>query len=136
VSFKTQITVAFGETDPAGLVYFPNILHYCHLAMERFFSERYQVDYSSLIRDQQLGFPTVKITAEFLTPIVYGDTVIVELTTIDIGNSSVTFKYLVQRWSDQVLCARLEQVHVAMNLATKRPVLIPSDLRQVLEDNR
>lgn len=41
---------------------------------------------------------------------------------------------LVQRWSDQFLYARIEQVHVAMNLANKSVVQIPADIRQILED--
>ena len=41
--------MAFGDTDPAGLVYYPNLLHYCHIAMERFFAERCEIKYSDLI---------------------------------------------------------------------------------------
>ena len=89
--FETQITIAFGDTDPAGLVYFPNILHYCHLAMERLFAEHCHREYSSLIKDDNLGFPTVRSNAEFLVPIVYGDTILVEIRTLEIGNSSLNF---------------------------------------------
>ncbi|MCA1633568.1 MAG: hypothetical protein LC802_07595 [Acidobacteria bacterium] len=34
MSFSTRITVRFGDTDPAGLVYYPNIFHYFHIALE------------------------------------------------------------------------------------------------------
>lgn len=38
--FSTRITVRFGDADPAGLVYYPVLFHYCHAAMEEFFAAR------------------------------------------------------------------------------------------------
>ena len=131
--FETQITIAFGDTDPAGLVYFPNILHYCHLAMERLFAEHCHREYSSLIKDDNLGFPTVRSNAEFLVPIVYGDTILVEIRTLEIGNSSLKLQYSIRRTSDGVLCSRVDQVHVAMNLSSRRSTAIPPTIRRELE---
>jgi len=133
VLFATQITIAFGDTDPAGLVYFPNILHYCHIAMERLFAEHCNREYSTLIRDADLGFPTVRSDAEFMVPLVYGDTIRVEIETLVIGNSSVKLQYSMWRTADEVLCSRVQQVHVAMNLSSRRSTLIPPDIRRELE---
>jgi len=41
MSFSTRITVRFGDTDPAGLVYYRNIFHYFHIALEEFFAARW-----------------------------------------------------------------------------------------------
>lgn len=125
--------MAFGDTDPAGLVYYPNLLHYCHLAMERYFAERCGISYSDLIAKEHVGFPTVKIEAEFLTPIVYGDEVEIEVEVVKVGNSSLELRYTIRRLSDQEICARVEQVHVAMSLQTKKSLSIPSYLRQQLD---
>lgn len=124
--------MAFGDTDPAGLVYYPNLLHYCHLAMERFFAEYCGIPYSDLIAKERIGFPTVKIDAEFLTPLIYGDDADIAVEVAAIGNSSLTLVYTIQRLRDQVLCARVEQVHVAMSLQTKKSQSIPSYLRETL----
>ena len=130
--FSTRISVAFGDTDPAGLVYYPNLLHYCHLAMERFFAEYCGIPYSDLIAKERIGFPTVKIDAEFLTPLLYGDDADIAVEVTAIGNSSLTLVYTIQRLRDQVVCARVEQVHVAMSLQTKKSQSIPSYLRETL----
>ena len=124
--------MAFGDTDPAGLVYYPNLLHYCHLAMERFFAEYCGIPYSDLIAKERIGFPTVKIDAEFLTPLLYGDDADIAVEVAAIGNSSLTLVYTIQRLRDQVVCARVEQVHVAMSLQTKKSQSIPSYLRETL----
>jgi len=134
VAFVTRISVAFGETDPAGLVYYPNILHYCHVAMERFFAECCNVAYSSLIQDQRIGFPTVKVEAEFAVPIVYGDNIDVEMRILKLGRSSIRVSYSISRSTDQVVCARIEQVQVAMDLITRHSRPIPNGLRERFDE--
>ena len=132
MNFSTRIKVAFGDTDPAGLVYYPNLLHYCHLAMERFFAEHCGLPYSDLIAKMRIGFPTVKIEAQFLSPIIYGDEVELTVDVVAIGNSSLRLGYTIRRVQDQLICARIQQVHVAMSLVTQKSELIPSYLRERL----
>ncbi|HYG09001.1 MAG TPA: thioesterase family protein [Pyrinomonadaceae bacterium] len=123
--FSTRITVRFGDTDPAGLVYYPNIFHYFHIALEEFFGARCGISYRRLMDAERIGFPTVKTETEFFAPLVYGDQVDVEIHVSRTGNSSATFEYAARRASDGLLCARSTQVHVAMNLDTRRPVPLP-----------
>lgn len=130
MSFSTRITVRFGDTDPAGIVYYPNIFHYFHIALEEFFAARCGLSYQRLIADERIGFPTVNTQAEFFVPIVYGDELDVEIFVSRTGNSSATFQYNARRASDGTLCARATQIHVAMNLDTRRPLPIPEKYRQ------
>jgi 4-hydroxybenzoyl-CoA thioesterase len=128
--FSTLIPVRFGDADPAGLVYYPIILHYLHVAMEEFFAGRCGIAYARLMQDERLGFPTVSVQAEFFVPLVYGDEALVELFISRVGRSSSTFEYTVRRASDGTLCARSTQVQVAMNLDTRRAVQIPDQYRE------
>ena len=93
--FKTRIPVRFGDCDPAGLVYYPIIFHYCHVAMEEFFAERCGIAYHKLMADERLGFPTVNVSAEFFAPLVYGDDAEIEVWVSRLGRKSVTFEYTV-----------------------------------------
>lgn len=127
--FSTRITVRFGDTDPAGLVYYPNIFHFFHIALEEFFGACCGISYQALMADERIGFPTVNTQAEFLVPFVYGDEADVEIFVSRTGNSSATFEYSARRASDGMLCARSTQIHVAMNLDTRRPVPIPEKYR-------
>ena len=127
--FSTRITVRFGDTDPAGLVYYPNIFHYFHIALEEFFGAQCGITYEHLMADERIGFPTVRTETEFFAALVYGDEVDAEIYVSRTGNSSATFEYAARRAGDGTLCARSTQVHVAMNLDTRRPVTIPEKYR-------
>jgi YbgC/YbaW family acyl-CoA thioester hydrolase len=134
--FSTRIRVRFGDADPAGLVYYPTIFHYLHIALEEFFAERCGIAYHKLMKDERIGFPTVNAKTEFFVPLVYGDDVDVELHVSSVGRSSVTFEYELKRIGDSLLCARSTQVHVCMNLDTRRAVTIPDTYRQIFDEGQ
>lgn len=129
--FSTRITVRFGETDPAGWVYYPVLFHYCHVAMEEFFAARCGVSYQRLMAEERIGFPTVNAQAEFFAPLVYGDEVELEVFISRVGGSSATFEYRLYRAADRVLCARASLVQVAMSMDERRAVRIPERYREV-----
>jgi YbgC/YbaW family acyl-CoA thioester hydrolase len=133
--FSTHITVRFGDCDPAGLVYYPVLFHYCHAAMEEFFAARCGTSYARLLAERRLGFPTVNVRAEFFAPFVYGDEASVEVWASAVGRTSVTFEYRLRRASDRMLCASATHVQVAMNLDERRAVPLPADLRRAFEQS-
>ena len=129
--FSTRITIRFADVDAAGLVYYPVLFHYCHVAMEEFFAARCGTSYHALMRDERIGFPTVNARAEFFVPLVYGDEVDVEVSVSRTGRSSATFEYRLRRASDGVLCASATLIQAAMNLDARRAVVVPERLRQL-----
>jgi YbgC/YbaW family acyl-CoA thioester hydrolase len=135
VTFKTLIPVRFGDCDPAGLVYYPTLFHYCHAAMEEFFAARCGVEYARLVSAERLGFPTVNAGAEFFGPLVYGDAVEVEVWASRVGRASVTFEYRLRRALDAKLCASMALVQVCMNLDERRAVPVPDNLRRAFESS-
>jgi 4-hydroxybenzoyl-CoA thioesterase len=129
MSFSTRIVVRFGEVDLVGFVYYPRLLHYCHVAFEEFVAARCGSTYAQLCAQERLGFPTVNIQAEFFAPLNYGDEVEITVAVARLGRSSVTFTYSLRRVSDETLCVRADIVQVAMNLDSFRPVEIPARYR-------
>ena len=134
--FDTRIPVRFGDCDPAGLVYYPVLFHYCHAAMEEFFAARCGTSYARLMAERRLGFPTVNVRAEFFAPFVYGDEASVEVWVSRVGNSSATFEYRLRRGAGGETCASATLVQVAMNLDERRAVPVPEDLRRAFERSR
>ena len=135
MTFNARITVRFGDADPAGLVYYPVLFHYCHAAMEEFFAARCGVTYAELVSRRRLGFPTVNVRAEFFAPFVYGDEVSVEVWVSRVGRSSATFEYRLRRASDGRLCASASLVQAAMSLDARAAVPVPEDLRRAFEQS-
>ena len=134
--FSALIPIRFGDCDPAGLVYYPVLFHYCHAAMEEFFAARCGVSYARLMADERVGFPTVNVRAEFFAPFVYGDVAEVEVWVSAVGRTSATFEYRLRRASDRELCATATLVQVSMNLDERRAVPVPEDLRRVFEQSQ
>src|SRR5438876_467589 len=93
MAYETTIVVNFGDIDPAQIVYYPNIFHYCHIAFERFFAEYAGIAYARVIGDERVGFPTVNASANFFNPIKYGEHIQVAVSIGRIGESSVEFRY-------------------------------------------
>ena len=131
--FTTRIVVRFGDCDPAGLVYYPALFHYCHVAMEEFFVARCGKSYARLMAEERLGFPTVNASAEFFAPFVYGEEAEVEVFVSRVGTSSATFEYRLRRAGEDALRARATLVQVALNLDERRPVPVPEELRRAFE---
>ena len=127
--FSTSITVRFADCDPVGFVYYPRVLHYCHVCMEEFFAERCGITYQKLLDDERIGFATVKIEAEYFVPLLYGDTAEVELEITDLGRSSARFNYSIKRADDSVLCAQSSQIQVAMDIDKRKAIPLPEKYR-------
>jgi len=128
--YKTRLTVRFGDVDKAGIVYFPRIFHYMHIAQEDFFAEYVGVPYHQLIEKEGIGFPTVSDATDFVGVIRYGDVLEITVFISRIGASSATFEFRLHRQATGELLARAAQVKVAVDVQTWQKVLIPDRLRQ------
>ena len=90
--FTTHILVRFGDLDAAGIAYYPNLVNFVHVAFEDFFSGHVGRPYPEVYADG-IGFPTVKVEVEFLSPVHFGDNVRIDVTVERVGNSSVQIRY-------------------------------------------
>jgi YbgC/YbaW family acyl-CoA thioester hydrolase len=133
MSFQIRLPVRFGDCDPAGFVYYPVLFHYFHLGLEDYFAERCGTSYARLLSERRLGFPTVHVETDFAAPLVYGDEFKLTVRVAEVGTSSAKFEYLITRAVDGVECARSTQVHVCLDLDTRRAVPIPDWLRTIFE---
>ncbi len=124
--------VHFEDVDAAGIVFFGTFLNYCHEAMERLF-EGADGGYVGLITRRKIGFPAVKVVAEYKAPLRYGDVARIEVTVPRIGTTSATLRYAFSRAVDGVHVATIDHVVVSSDLATMTKLPLPRDCRAVLE---
>jgi YbgC/YbaW family acyl-CoA thioester hydrolase len=129
-TYETTISVNFGDVDPAGIVYYPVIFHYCHIAFERFFAEAAGMPYARLINEENLGFPTVNVSADFSKRISYGEDVRFSVTVARIGRSSVQFRYQGLNSSGEIYFTALITT-VAVDMEKFTPVSIPQKYADV-----
>lgn len=131
--FQTQILVRFGDLDPAGIAYYPNLVNYLHEAFEDFFRGHVGRPYPELYREG-LGFPTVKLEVEYLRPVQYGDQVDIAVVVEHVGRSSVRLRYEASVQGRPVFTGR--NVVVTVNLKTFETLPVPAWLRERLEAAR
>ena len=125
--FKTSILVRFGDLDAAGIAYYPNLVNFLHEAFEDFFVGHVGRPYPEVFRDG-IGFPTVKVEMEFVSPVHYGDHVDIDVTVEHLGRSSVRIRYEGSVRGRPVFHAR--NTMVAVDMKTFRPTPLPDALRE------
>jgi 4-hydroxybenzoyl-CoA thioesterase len=131
MAITAAIDVQFGDCDPAAIVYYPTLFHYCHVAFERAWGEALGISYPDLIRHERLGFPTVHVDADFLSPVRYGDTVLIKVWVSKVGSSSAVFEFDGAVDGRPVL--RASHTKVCTNLDTLSKFAIPAHLRARFE---
>jgi 4-hydroxybenzoyl-CoA thioesterase len=122
--------VRFGDLDPAGVAYYPNLVHYLHVAMEDFFSGGLGRRYPDVIASG-IGFPTVKLEIEYDAPVRFGNTVNVSVAIEHVGRTSLRVRYEGQVEGRTVFRAR--NVLVCVDMKAFTPVPIPAELRAGFE---
>jgi 4-hydroxybenzoyl-CoA thioesterase len=130
MAYETIIQVYFGDVDPAHIVYYPNIFHYCHVAFERFFADFVGIPYPQLIESERLGFPAVKVASDFRKRIKYGEDIRLQVTVARLGNSSVEFCYH-GRSADGDSYFQANVTVVAVDMDTFKPVAVPAKYREI-----
>ena len=129
MTYETRIQVRFGDVDKAGIVYYPVVLHYCHVAFEDFFHDHVGTPYPELIATRHLGFPTVALETSFSSPFEYGMSVVAAVTVLDVGRSSTRWQY---HFRDDVTGDELASsvnTTAAVDMRTFQTVAVPDDLR-------
>lgn len=125
--FSTSILVRFGDLDAAGIAYYPRLVNFLHVAFEDFFAGHVGKTYPQVFREG-LGFPSVKIEMEFLSPVHYGERVNVSVLVLKVGRSSVQIQYQGSVEGRPVFKAR--QVAVVVDMKTFKSVQLPEWLRE------
>ena len=134
--FRSRQRIRFGDIDQTGMVYYPRILHFCHVAMEDFFGEALGVDYPQVLREERFGLPTVHLEVHFKRPMQYGDRIEVEVEVTKIGRTSVHWKYTIYRPGDPVELAVARTVTVGVDLDTFEKCPPPPLLRALFAAGR
>ncbi len=131
--FRSQQRVRFGDVDHAGIVYYPRILHYCHLAYEDWLIEAC-MGLHELIGIRRYGTPVVSLQSSFHAPLAHGDLLHVEVSVERVGARSFILGYRVISAALDRVCARMEVTHASVDLEGFRSVPIPQDLRDLFEE--
>ena len=130
MTFATRSRSRFGDIDVAGIAYYPKLLHYFHCGFEDWWSDELQHPYPRLLHDDKLGFPTVKLEAEFFAPVRYGDEPLVHLGILRLGSGSVEFGFGMTKGNEQKPLCRARVLTATVDMATMQKCTLPAVWRE------
>ena len=133
MSFTCTMPVRYGSIDYARIVYYPQFLHFCHVAMEEMFAAVVGVSYPDALQQEKVGYPTVRSEAEFARPVAYGETLEIRVTVPRMGTASIDFVYEGRRSSDGELAFRVRNTQVAVDMEAWESTPIPAHHRKAFE---
>jgi 4-hydroxybenzoyl-CoA thioesterase len=126
--FATEVTVRFGDCDPAGIVFYPRYFEMINNLVEDWCAQGLGMSFRELHMERGLGLPTVHIETAFVAPSELGEMLRAELRVQKIGGASVTLQVrLAGPAGEDRVRARL--VLALMNLKERRAIPIPEPLR-------
>lgn len=131
LTFSRPHKIHFSECDPAGIVFYPQYFVMFNNLLERWFDELLPEGFAGYILDQRLGFPTVRLEAEFKAVSRMGDEVQLELQVERIGSKSVTLRQSCISNRGE-LRMQVIQTYVTTSLETHRAIAIPDALYSAL----
>jgi acyl-CoA thioester hydrolase len=100
---RKEIFVRFGEVDSMRIVWHGNYMKYFEDGRESF-GAKYNLGYMDVYKHNVM-IPIVKVNCEYLRPLEYGDTAIVETRFINSEAAKIMFGYRIFRKSDNELMA-------------------------------
>ena len=130
-AFEHRLRVRFQHTDPAGIVFFANILVYCHEAYEELLRAG-GIPLEEFIGKRAQTLPLGHAEATFKRPFRAGQLVTVRVTVGRIGDRSFRLEYDLFGEGKEHL-ATAATVHVSVDPATGRSTGIAPELRALLE---
>jgi 4-hydroxybenzoyl-CoA thioesterase len=130
--FRVSYPIRFSHCDPAGQVYFPRFFDLLHDALEDWFNLGLQERFADFLMKQQLGTPTVGTQCDFVSPARFGDTLVLELTILRLGNSSIELAF--NGTIDGRVCLKCRHTICIFSTKTLKAVAIPETLRTRMQD--
>ena len=127
-------TVRFGDTDAAGVMHFPQLLHWCHEAYEESL-ERFGIAAAEVFptpgSSPSTALPIVHCRADFFKPLVCGDPLAIALEPRRLDPSCFEIHYRFS--SDGTAVAEGLTRHLAISVSQRERCALPALINRWLE---
>lgn len=110
---RRNVTIAWGDCDPAGIVYYPRYFQMFDTStVELFYAAAGYTKFEMMRRFDFAGFPMVDTGARFSMPSRFGDEVTIESRIARLGRSSFDIEHRLLRGSAIAIEAHEKRVWV------------------------
>lgn len=129
---ETEQRVYYADTDHGGVVYYSNYLKWFEIGRTEILRQS-GFDYNDFEK-QGIIAPVVEVKCCYKKPAKYNDLITIKTSIENIGNSSIKFSYEILRKNDNILLAEGYTVNVFVDKKTEKPIRIPDNLRNKLQN--
>ena len=106
----------------------------CDVTMEELFAAVVGVPYHVVILEERVGYPTVRVEADYRKPVPMGETVEMHVSVERIGNRSVDFRYEGRRKSDGESAFVIRSRAVSTHMDDWHSIPLPEHHRRAFEE--
>ena len=128
-----EVEVAFGDCDPAGIVFFPNYSKWMDASSLNYFRQCGLPSWRELKKTRGIvGMPLLEIHTKFRRPATYGERLQIHTSVIEWRDKVLVHRHLVKR-GDELLCEGTEirafVVHPPEDPERIQAIPIPEDIK-------
>lgn len=129
-SMDYPFEVKWGDTDAAGIVFFPNFYKWMNEATHHFF-KKIGHDCATLLREEKISVPLLEAKCQFKTPLFFEDQVTIHSTIREVRNKVIIIDHVFERDSEKI--AEGYEIRAWTSFEGKpKAVLIPDNVREAL----
>jgi len=129
--FEHQITVSWGDCDPAQIAYTANIPAWGLLAVEAWYKACLEANWYELNLHYGIGTPFVAMGFQFKSPVTPLELLAIRVFVVKLGNSSVVHR--VEGRQAGIVCFTGETTAAFVNATDMKPIPIPENMRQRIQ---
>jgi len=129
-----QVRVNFGDTDAAGIVYYPNYFKWFDIAGHQFFRS-IGLPPAKLMKEQNIILPLLDVGCTFERPLYYDDIITIKTAVEEVNRKTIKLRHEVFR--EEVRTGHGFELRGWVKEENGRifAVPIPDDVRQLLEED-
>lgn len=132
-AFGHPMDIRFQDVDGAAIVFYSRFFEYFHDGYAAFL-RHHGISLADVVRSGEWLAPLTHAEAEYVSPLKFGDSAVVEIVRARLGNSSLRVGYRIVMAGTRRLCTVGQTVHVMVSRETFRPVPIPDAVRKAFAD--
>jgi acyl-CoA thioester hydrolase len=133
-SNKIEILVNWGDTDKAGIVYYPNYFKWFDIAGHQFFRSC-DLSPSKLEEERNIIIPLLDARCSFENPLLYDDVITIHTSVEEINNKTIKLRHEVFRGETRTGYGYELRGWVRQTKEEIKAVQIPKDVIDLLNEN-
>lgn len=133
-TFKVTRKIRFGQTDAAGITYYPRLVEMINDIVEDFFADAVKFSYKEMIVETDYGVPTVNLNVTFKRPAELEDYIDWFLNVKKIGRSSFAVDIEAKVGENVILEAAVTLAYIKGKGAVMKSHPLPEHVKEIMKD--